>query len=104
MKESPQCPKCGAEGLFLRQTFDFVDGFFTIVHIYICPECDANWFGASIAPKTKVKHAPKFEIKQRGRWTKYYTCQKCGFKCVAWSLKGAREQHKTYLSELYSVL
>ena len=45
-----------------------------------------------------MKHAAKFDIRPRGRKTKYYTCQQCGFVCSGWSLKDAREQHKAHLT------
>lgn len=42
----PSCPKCGTKGVFLHQTYDTVDGFFSIVDVYACPVCQPEVIAA----------------------------------------------------------
>jgi hypothetical protein len=47
----------------------------------------------------KKHHRAKFEITPRGRKTKYYTCMVCGFRCWAFSVRDAHNQHKVHLAK-----
>ena len=43
IEADPSCPKCGARGVFLYQTCDMVDGFFTLIDVYRCLVCHPEW-------------------------------------------------------------
>jgi hypothetical protein len=47
----------------------------------------------------KKHHRAKFEITHRGKKTKYYTCSICGFRCWAFGVRDAHNQHKVHLTK-----